>query len=89
MVLDLSLYSNSIWSTNIYRLHYITLIVVFFANIVYAKEYGTYYLVGQDWTIESGDRVLKCLYRHDMKNKIVTIQYNYPCIPKIVDTIKK
>tara|TARA_A100001011_G_scaffold59222_1_gene58671 strand:+ start:260 stop:430 length:171 start_codon:yes stop_codon:yes gene_type:complete len=56
---------------------------------VYAKEYGTYYLIGQDWTIESGDRVLKCLYRHDMKNKIVTIQYNYPCIPKIVDTIKK
>ena len=87
--MDLSLYSNSIWSNDINRFHYIILIVVFFSNIVYAKEYGTYYLIGQDWTIESGDRVLKCLYRYDMKNKIVTIQYNYPCIPKIVDTIKK
>ena len=58
---------------------------------IYAKEtnYGTYFLVGQEWTTESGNRVLKCLYRHDMKNKIVTIQYNYPCIPKIVDIIKK
>ena len=89
MVLDLSVYSNSIWSTDIYRFHYICLVVVLLANIVYAKEYGTYYLVGQDWTKESGDTVLKCSYRYDMKNKIITIQYSYPCIPKIVDTIKK
>ena len=88
--MDLSFYSSFVWSTDIYRFYYITLIVVFISTLAYSIDnYATYRLVGQEWTTESGDRVLKCLYRHDMKNKLVTIQYNYPCIPKIVDTIKK
>ena len=90
MVLDLSFYSSFIWSTDIYRFYYITLIVVFFSTLAYSIDnYVTYRLVGQEWTTESGNRVLKCLYHYDMINKTIIIKYKYPCPDKIIDKIKK
>ena len=91
MVLDLSICNSFIWSTDICRFYHITLIVVFLSNLLYAKEtnYGTYFLVGQEWTMESGNRVLKCLYHYDMVNKTIIIKYKYPCPDKIVDKINK
>ena len=90
MVLDLSFYSSFIWSTNIRRFYYITLIVVFFNTLAYSIDnYATYRLVGQEWTTESGNRVLKCLYHYDMINKTIIIKYKYPCPDKIIDKINK
>ena len=66
------------------------LLVVIFANIVYTKEKEyVYKLVGQDWALESGKRVLKCLYRYDMVNKIITINYTYPCPNQLINKIVK
>ena len=88
--MDLSFYSSFIWSTDIYRFYYITLIVVFFSTLAYSIDnYVTYRLVGQEWTTESGNRVLKCLYHYDMINKTIIIKYKYPCPDKIIDKIKK
>ena len=90
MVLDISFYSSFIWSTNIRRFYYITLIVVFFSTLAYSIDnYATYRLVGQEWTTESGNRVLKCLYHYDMVNKTIIIKYKYPCPDKIIDKINK
>ena len=90
MVLDLSFYSSFIWSTDIYRFYYITLIVVFISTLAYSIDnYATYRLVGQEWTTESGDRVLKCFYYYDMVNKTILIKYKYPCPDKIIDIINK
>ena len=90
MVLDLSFYSSFIWSTDIYRFYYITLIVVFISTLAYSIDnYATYRLVGQEWTTESGDRVLKCFYYYDMVNKTILIKYKYPCPDKIIDKINK
>tara|TARA_R110001592_G_scaffold70230_4_gene215212 strand:+ start:1240 stop:1461 length:222 start_codon:yes stop_codon:yes gene_type:complete len=68
----------------------IILFVVITAQIVYAdkKDY-VYKLIGQDWALESGERVLKCLYRYDMKNKLITINYTYPCPKQIINKIKE
>ena len=88
--MDLSFYSSFIWSTDIYRFYYITLIVVFFSTLAYSIDnYATYRLVGQEWTTESGNRVLKCLYHYDMINKTILIKYKYPCPDKIIDKINK
>ena len=88
--MDLSFYSSFIWSTDIYRFYYITLIVVFFSTLAYSIDnYATYRLVGQEWTTESGNRVLKCLYHYDMVNKTIIIKYKYPCPDKIIDKINK
>ena len=88
--MDLSFYSSFIWSTDIYRFYYITLIVVFFSTLAYSIDnYVTYRLVGQEWTTESGNRVLKCLYHYDMINKTILIKYKYPCPDKIIDKINK
>jgi len=88
--LDLSFYSSFIWSTDIYRFYYITLIVVFFSTLAYSIDnYVTYRLVGQEWTTESGNRVLKCFYYYDMVNKTILIKYKYPCPNKIIDKINK
>ena len=88
--MDLSFYSSFIWSTDIYRFYYITLIVVFFSTLAYSIDnYATYRLVGQEWTTESGDRVLKCFYYYDMVNKTILIKYKYPCPNKIIDKINK
>jgi len=88
--LDLSFYSSFIWSTDIYRFYYITLIVVFFSTLAYSIDnYATYRLVGQEWTTESGNRVLKCFYHYDMVNKTILIKYKYPCPDKIIDKINK
>ena len=88
--MDLSFYSSFIWSTDIYRFYYITLIVVFFSTLAYSIDnYATYRLVGQEWTTESGDRVLKCFYYYDMVNKTILIKYKYPCPDKIIDKINK
>jgi len=88
--LDLSFYSSFIWSTDIYRFYYITLIVVFFSTLAYSIDnYATYRLVGQEWTTESGNRVLKCFYYYDMVNKTILIKYKYPCPNKIIDKINK
>ena len=88
--MDLSFYSSFIWSTNIRRFYYITLIVVFFSTLAYSIDnYATYRLVGQEWTTESGNRVLKCLYHYDMINKTILIKYKYPCPDKIIDKINK
>ena len=91
LVLDIYFCCNIIWSSNIYRFRFVYLIlVVLLPGLVYSIDnYGTYYLVGQQWTTERGDRVLKCLYRYDMSNKLVTIEYKYPCPTKIVDKINK
>ena len=88
--MDLSFYSSFIWSTDIYRFYYITLIVVFFSTLAYSIDnYVTYRLVGQEWTTESGNRVLKCFYYYDMVNKTIIIKYKYPCPDKIIDKINK
>ena len=88
--MDLSFYSSFIWSTDIYRFYYITLIVVFFSTLAYSIDnYATYRLVGQEWTTESGNRVLKCFYYYDMVNKTILIKYKYPCPDKIIDKINK
>lgn len=88
--MDLSFYSSFIWSTDIYRFYYITLIVVFFSTLAYSIDnYVTYRLVGQEWTTESGNRVLKCFYYYDMVNKTILIKYKYPCPNKIIDKINK
>ena len=88
--MDLSFYSSFIWSTDIYRFYYITLIVVFISTLAYSIDnYATYRLVGQEWTTESGDRVLKCFYYYDMVNKTIIIKYKYPCPDKIIDKINK
>lgn len=88
--MDLSFYSSFIWSTDIYRFYYITLIVVFFSTLAYSIDnYVTYRLVGQEWTTESGNRVLKCFYYYDMVNKTILIKYKYPCPDKIIDKINK
>ena len=88
--MDLSFYSSFIWSINICRFYYITLIVVFFSTLAYSIDnYATYRLVGQEWTTESGNRVLKCLYHYDMINKTIIIKYKYPCPDKIIDKINK
>ena len=88
--MDLSFYSSFIWSTDIYRFYYITLIVVFFSTLAYSIDnYITYRLVGQEWTTESGNRVLKCFYYYDMVNKTILIKYKYPCPNKIIDKINK
>ena len=88
--MDLSFYSSFIWSTDIYRFYYITLIVVFFSTLAYSIDnYVTYRLVGQEWTTESGNRVLKCFYHYDMVNKTILIKYKYPCPDKIIDKINK
>ena len=88
--MDLSFYSSFIWSTDIYRFYYITLIVVFFSTLAYSIDnYATYRLVGQEWTTESGNRVLKCFYHYDMVNKTILIKYKYPCPDKIIDKINK
>ena len=88
--MDLSFYSCFIWSTDIYRFYYITLIVVFFSTLAYSIDnYATYRLVGQEWTTESGNRVLKCFYHYDMVNKTILIKYKYPCPDKIIDKINK
>ena len=68
----------------------IILLVVIFAKIVYTKENSyVYKLVGQQWALESGKRVLKCLYRYDMINKIITINYTYPCPDQIINKIEE
>ena len=88
--MDLSFYSSFIWSTDIYRFYYITLIVVFFSTLAYSIDnYATYRLVGQEWTTESGNRVLKCFYYYNMVNKTILIKYKYPCPDKIIDKINK
>ena len=88
--MDLSFCNSFIWSTDIYRFYYITLIVVFFSTLAYSIDnYATYRLVGQEWTTESGNRVLKCLYHYDMVNKTIIIKYKYPCPDKIIDKINK
>ena len=88
--MDLSFYSSFIWSTDIYRFYYITLIVVFFSTLAYSIDnYATYRLVGQEWTIERGNKVLKCFYHYDMVNKTILIKYKYPCPDKIIDKINK
>ena len=88
--MDLSFYSSFIWSTDIHRFYYITLIVVFFSTLAYSIDnYATYRLVGQEWTTESGNRVLKCFYHYDMVNKTILIKYKYPCPDKIIDKINK
>ena len=88
--MDLSFYSSFIWSTDIYRFYYITLIVVFFSTLSYSIDnYVTYRLVGQEWTTESGNRVLKCFYYYDMVNKNILIKYKCPCPNKIIDKINK
>ena len=88
--MDLSFYSSFIWSTDIYRFYYITLIVVFFSTLAYSIDnYAIYRLVGQEWTTESGNRVLKCFYYYDMVNKTILIKYKYPCPDKIIDKINK
>jgi len=90
LVLDLFICNSCIWSNIIHRFYYILLIVVFFSTLAYSIEnYATYRLVGQEWTIESGNRVLKCLYHYDMINKTIIIKYKYPCPNKIIDKIKK
>ena len=69
---------------------FIILLVAIFAEIVYTKEKKyVYKLVGQQWALESGKRVLKCLYMHDMINKIITINYTYPCPDQIINKIVK
>ena len=88
--MDLSFYSSFIWSTDICRFYYITLIVVFFSTLAYSIDnYVTYRLVGQEWTTESGNRVLICFYHYDMVNKTILIKYKYPCPDKIIDKINK
>ena len=88
--MDLYFCSSFIWSTDIYRFYYITLIVVFISTLAYSIDnYATYRLVGQEWTTESGDRVLKCFYYYDMVNKTILIKYKYPCPDKIIDKINK
>lgn len=90
MVLDLSICNYIIWSHNICRFPYITLIVVFFGSLVYSVEnYAVYKLVSEDWSIEKGNRVLKCTYRYDMINKLVKIKYKYPCPLEVIDKINK
>ena len=88
--MDISFYYSNVWSYNIYRFYYITLIVVFFSTLAYSIDnYATYRLVGQEWTTESGDRVLKCFYYYDMVNKTILIKYKYPCPDKIIYKINK
>lgn len=66
------------------------LLVVSFSQIVYAEKNNVVYkLVGQEWTLEAGKTVLKCLYRYDMANKLVTINYSYPCPKQIINKLKQ
>ena len=88
--MDIFVCYSLIWSSNIHRLYYISLIVVFFNSLGYSLEnYATYKLVGQEWATQSGDRVLKCTYRYDMVNKVIKIKYKYPCPLEVIDKIKK
>tara|TARA_B100001778_G_C18319350_1_gene507951 strand:- start:106 stop:327 length:222 start_codon:yes stop_codon:yes gene_type:complete len=68
----------------------ILLLVVILSKIGYSKEkVYVYKLVGQEWALESGKRVLKCLYRYDMVNKIITINYTYPCPNQLINKTVK
>lgn len=53
------------------------------------ENYAVYKLVSEDWSIEKGNRVLKCTYRYDMINKLVKIKYKYPCPLEVIDKINK
>ena len=53
------------------------------------ENYATYKLVGQEWTTQSGNRVLKCTYRYDMVNKLIKIKYKYPCPLEVIDKLNK
>ena len=89
--MDLLICNCSIWSNIIYRFYYIILIVVLFANVGYTaiKNYGVYKLVGQEWGLDRGHKVLKCSYRYDMLNKVVIYVYSYPCPSEFLDEIKR
>ena len=103
LVLDISICCNFIWSCNIYRLYYI-LIVVLFAELCYAANGRTYIgkkgkdpkdniaifrLVGQSIVTEAGEQVIKCKYRYDMVNKVITTNYRYPCPAQIYDKVNR
>ena len=69
----------------------IILAVVFSAKMAYSTEdnYVIYKLVSHGWGLESGDRILKCHYRYNMVNKIVTTNYSYPCPAQVKGKLKK
>ena len=104
LVLDILICCNLIWSSNIHRFYLIILIVVFIAEICYAANGRTYIgkkgkdpkdniaifrLVGQSIVTESGEQVIKCKYRYDMVNKVITTNYRYPCPAQIYDKVNR
>ncbi len=91
LVLDLYVHNYISRSNIIHRFYCIIIIVVLLSKIGYTeiKNYGVYKLVGQDWGLDRGNKVLKCFYRYDMLNKLVIYVYSYPCPSEFIDTIKK
>lgn len=102
--MDILIFNSFIWSNNIHRFYYIFLIVVLFAELCYAANGRTYIgkkgkdpkdniaifrLVGQSIVTEAGEQVIKCKYRYDMVNKVITTNYRYPCPAQIYDKVNR